>query len=197
MIDNCMKAIEGEQFFIAVNVASGRKSFEKTCGKNAYVRELLRLVIDIKSNYHWEVLNRVAQLSQAPIDERYRNPNDVAIAVYIWVLGLVKLEVAELASVFALSAKNCWWARNFALHILQDKKNHFKVLGSTEKMKLGEGDKGKQDARCKQSRVFLQAQYSSINTWEVTSLRSKTFVSKPPRYSRKAEQVGMAWQVKQ
>lgn len=120
MDEEYMVYIESAQFSALVNLSSGRRTFEKICGKDSVVKALLEKLLNSESVLGWQVLNRVAILSQQKIDSQYENPNDVALAVYIWALSLVKLELAETAAQFALSAPNCWWAKMFAMHILKN-----------------------------------------------------------------------------
>ncbi|MEA5452054.1 hypothetical protein VB780_26000 [Leptolyngbya sp. CCNP1308] len=195
MAEECMNYIESTQFSALVNLSSGRRTFEKICGRDLVVKSLLEKLLDSESVFGWQVLSRVATLSQQKNDCQYENPNDVALAVYIWALSLVKLELAETAAQFALSAPNCWWARIFALHIL--KNIHPQDNASYSRKIVNFGGKLGNERPLRQSPTRIMA-YSSAGFQNVnpySKFMSFPSVRKTHTHPHKNKPLQMAWNI--
>lgn len=56
-----------------------------------------------------EVVRRIAELASDPTDERYANPNDVAIAAYLLAIAGRAPTYFDLAQAVAEQAERVWW----------------------------------------------------------------------------------------
>ncbi|MDZ7957062.1 MAG: hypothetical protein RMY34_04000 [Aulosira sp. DedQUE10] len=130
MRHDLLEKIESIQFSTLLGLASSFDVFCNILHEQSEFQNLIRELLDSPQNC-WDLLKRVANLSQEKIDETYDNPWDTAIAVYLYVLSLINLELAQTAASFALGARNSWWTRKLASYLLRGKKT-----SSLEKEKI-------------------------------------------------------------
>ncbi|MCL1464532.1 hypothetical protein [Argonema galeatum] len=121
MIEKLMNRIESHEFAALLNVASSFKVFCRAAYKEQVTKELIEQLRNNPANI-WLVLKRSVDISQKEIDSQYENPWDTAMAVYLWSLSLINLEVAQTASGFVIQAANGWWSAKFANFLLQHEK---------------------------------------------------------------------------
>jgi hypothetical protein len=66
------------------------------------------------------IISRIQAISETDIDHRYENPWDVALAAYLLALRIADPALAPLAAEVVLSVPLTWWARHFALSVLEE-----------------------------------------------------------------------------
>jgi len=118
-LTDAMVRIESLEFDVLVNLASGFKTFLRAAEQEEAVWFLYSALKKPENRKH--LLNRILVLGQRDIDERYTNPADTALAVYLWGLELRDWKRAKLAAVIVSEAHKCWWSRMLAHHILLEK----------------------------------------------------------------------------
>ena len=125
------RAIESPDLDAESNVASDLRTFERILDSNASVLQLKIRSMD--SGVRQAVYLRILELASRPIDERFLNPNDTALAAYSHVLSKSDDELTTLAAKFADSARNGLWASRVARQILEKfTQKHFQTwVGST------------------------------------------------------------------
>ncbi|MFB2970996.1 hypothetical protein ACE1CD_18655 [Aerosakkonema sp. BLCC-F183] len=126
MIEKLMDKIETHEFAALLNVASSFKVFCRAAYKEQVTKDLIEQLRNNPKNI-WLVLKRSVDLSQKEIDSEYENPWDTAMAVYLWALSLINLEVAQTAAGFVIEAPNGWWSTKFANFLLVNEKNSHKA----------------------------------------------------------------------
>jgi len=57
-----------------------------------------------------QLVERISFLAQQPVDPTYANPGDVALAIYLWLLGRHDPSLARQASEVVLGAPGCYYA---------------------------------------------------------------------------------------
>jgi len=111
-----LREIESHSFAARVNVASDVKTFLRGVWHQAAVISLFSKLED--KNYQSLLLNKISDLAQLAVDQRYENPNDTALAVYLWVLSFKSIDLATVAASIAAQASQCWWAKHFSSYLL-------------------------------------------------------------------------------
>jgi hypothetical protein len=92
-----------------VNVVSGDDQFITAISGLDETQRLSAAMRDADGSV--KVLLRIYEITERPIDERYENPWDVALAIYIWLLSQRHPSFAWLAAKRIAGCRNCWWAR--------------------------------------------------------------------------------------
>jgi hypothetical protein len=127
-MEKLMLQIESYEFAALLNIASDFKVFWRAAYREEVTKELIQQLLDSPKNI-WLVFKRTVDLSQQEIDPQYENPWDTALAVYLWALSMVNLEVAQTAAGFVINTENGWWAKKFANTLLQ-KTKYINVVNS-------------------------------------------------------------------
>ena len=127
MTDDLYAAIESPEFSARLNVVSGFTQFLRAIGSQP---EVLALRESNSSSGECDLLHRVSSLASAPRDPAFEHPHDVALAVYLWLLGDGDPAVAEIAAETVLRHPT-WWARKVAEKLLADK-NTNAAVGAVE-----------------------------------------------------------------
>ncbi len=121
MLKKLMIQVESHEFAAMLNIASSFKVFLGAASKELVTKELVKQLQDSPENI-WLVFKRAVDLSRNEINLEYENPWDTALAVYLWALSMVNLEIAQTAAGFVIQAENGWWATKFANLLLQYEK---------------------------------------------------------------------------
>lgn len=100
--------IESHRFTALLNVASDLRTFLKIAKSENCVRELLNKLDNTNSRYR--LIERVNILVSEKIDHRYLNPNDTALAIYIWAMSQKNLNSSKVTAEISVDAPNCWWS---------------------------------------------------------------------------------------
>lgn len=115
--DEALRDIESLEFAARVNIASDLRTFLRIAGDQESVRTVLSEIASEEKQQR--VLSQALRLSRLQVDLRYENPWDSALAVYLWVLSLKVLPLAQVAAEAAVQAPRCWWAFRVADGILR------------------------------------------------------------------------------
>jgi hypothetical protein len=107
-----MQTIEGHRFSAIVNLASDFRTFLTILEQQAAVQTLAESMRD--AGVTLEVLRRVQELADSPIEADYEHPADGAMAAYLWLLSNQDTEASERAAQMILDCKQCWWSRKMA-----------------------------------------------------------------------------------
>lgn len=100
--------IESHKFTALLNVASDLRTFLKITNSENCVRELLNKLDN--TNARHRLIERVNILVNEKIDHRYLNPNDTALAIYIWAMSQKNLNSSKVTAEISVDAPNCWWS---------------------------------------------------------------------------------------
>jgi hypothetical protein len=100
--------IEAPFFAAQVNVSSGSKAFYRNLRRHPLFQDLCKL--SAKPDSAKTILGHIADISKTPVDPRYENPLDAALAAYLTALEDTQSELASSAARLVADAKNCWWA---------------------------------------------------------------------------------------
>jgi hypothetical protein len=76
-----------------------------------------------------ELTTRAYQRTQEPVDPRYENQWDVALAVYLWLLATENPRYALPVAYSVIVTPQCWWARQLARKIVL---GAYRAEGATE-----------------------------------------------------------------
>lgn len=133
---------ESHETAVQLSVASGSLVFEKGLRSLPIAAELFVKAMDSEEVRH-SIASRIAELVSLDIDLRFRHPQDIALAIYLWVLDAVDQNVLDgprygqiAATVVLLQGRNCSWADRVAHGIRDDAiyndKNTSVTYGSRE-----------------------------------------------------------------
>src|SRR5438876_11852665 len=103
---------ESPGFSARVNVVSGYNQFLRAIASQPEVSGLLEGLQSSDSLI--ELLIHVLELAARATDEGYENPNDVALATYLWVLSMSDPAATQFAAEEVRQCRRCWWARKLA-----------------------------------------------------------------------------------
>lgn len=116
-LSDAFSEIESTVFVAFTNVASDFPTFIRAARQFEGVQVLLNRLED--EEVREAILDRIWELSDAPVDQSYENPWDAPLAVYLWILDLKDPELALVAAEAASDAPQTWWAGKLAHVILQ------------------------------------------------------------------------------
>lgn len=111
-----MTTIESPRFRIETNTASDLRTFQRSVHQHPAVRQLVETLASPEAQHH--VLNRILSLSRQSPDPRYENAADTPLSVYLVTLNGRDAELARVGAQVISEAKQCWWARAIADHII-------------------------------------------------------------------------------
>lgn len=114
---DAMAYIESLEFDAHLNVVSSSRHFFRAVARDNVVLEIYRQLQE-SGELREEVLGRISDLARQEIDLNYENPNDTALATYLWLTCYTSPEYVDLASYYTACAPNCWYARKLAHRIL-------------------------------------------------------------------------------
>ena len=135
-LTDAMARIESLEFDVLVNVASDFQTFLLAAQQEEAVWFLYRALK--KQENCRRLLSRIMVIRDRDIDERYVNPGDTALTVYLWGIHLHDWELAKLAAVIVLEARQCWWARRLAQHILLEQPTFSHAEDTTSENSVGQ-----------------------------------------------------------
>jgi hypothetical protein len=124
--------IESPEFDAHVNVASTQRVFLAALKTSPAYRDLLQY-LQRNPDAAQEIFSRVKDLVTLQFDPRYANPNDAAIAAYLWALAQTQPEFGRITAEVVLSARQTWWARTVALLVLDNAGAAARVEASPER----------------------------------------------------------------
>lgn len=108
--------IETHDFAANLNVASGFRSFFRAVSKDPVIL-VLRERMRESGEAREEILGRIYDLARFDIDLRYENPNDIPLAVSLWLMYFTSFS-SGLAAYYVDQAPNCWYAKKLARRLL-------------------------------------------------------------------------------
>lgn len=114
-----MQAIESAEFAAYANVASDFRTFARAVSQHDAPRTL-RKALHAPAQC-LAVLRQVWALTRQGIDTRYENPWDTALAVYLLLMSVQDLALAQIAAREVMHAPQCWWALKMARHLLLER----------------------------------------------------------------------------
>jgi hypothetical protein len=123
--------IESPEFDAHVNVASTQRVFLAALKTSPAYRDLLQY-LQRNPEASQEIFLRVRDLVALQFDPRYANPNDAAIAAYLWALAQTQPELGRMTAEVVLNARQTWWARTVALVVLDNAGAATRVEASPE-----------------------------------------------------------------
>lgn len=112
-----LETIESTLFTASVGVVSTPRSLDEAIWAQGSVREVLAAMTDHENRR--ELLNRVLELIARPHDPRYCHPDDLAIAIYVRILGITDATLAVRGADAVLQHRNFWWARAASLRVIR------------------------------------------------------------------------------
>ena len=108
--------IESHEFAARLNVASSLDAFLRAAKEENSVQQLFK---ELASTQHLSaLLERVIRLSQVPVDPRYENPGDTALAIYVWLASFRGTAYGRLLAQYSSTALQCWWSSKISRNIL-------------------------------------------------------------------------------
>jgi hypothetical protein len=107
--------IEGSDFALAVNVASGMKLAAKAARRNP-LAEQVRAALPERCGAE-TILMRLLEVARRAVDPRLENPYDAALLLYLLLLEEMSPELARVASTEVLLLPNTWWSGRMAARI--------------------------------------------------------------------------------
>ncbi|MBI3943361.1 MAG: hypothetical protein HY326_10150 [Chloroflexi bacterium] len=116
-IPEIMAYIESYEFDARLNVASDFRTFLRGIQQQKAVIDLLKILDTTEARE--EVVFRIADLARQQVDPAYENRWDTALAVYLWLLNQVDLDLSKSGARYVLNAPQCWWALKLARQVLQ------------------------------------------------------------------------------
>lgn len=100
--------IEAPLFATQLNLASGSKAFYRNLRDHPLIQDLCKQLGN--RDVAEALVGHLHDISVRPIDPRYENPLDAAMAAYLAALEDTHFEFAVAAASWVSKAKNCWWA---------------------------------------------------------------------------------------
>jgi len=113
-IDEILDSIESTAFINHLNLASDYELVARLALESVEANSLLA-ALDESPRARGRVLDRIHELSNSETDDRFENPWDVPLAVYVLVMHYTAPLLGQLAAVGARGARNTWWLA----HVLQ------------------------------------------------------------------------------
>ncbi len=109
--------IESTDFAVHAGLASGASTFVEAISQDP---AFIQLSEEARQNPYVPdaICQRIQFLTDYKIDYRYENPHDTALATYAWLLYENAPKIAKVAAVLLTEARQVWWARHVANHIL-------------------------------------------------------------------------------
>jgi len=102
------KDVESSETSNLLSLSSGTRVFLEMLSELPVSSKLLTLLRD-KENAQ-SLISRVAELVDMHVDLSYRNPHDIALAIYLWSLWRVDKRFADLVIGWILETPNTWWS---------------------------------------------------------------------------------------
>ena len=112
-----LQEIISNEFSVKLNIASSTKGFFDAAKEEPVIISMSRTMKEsVKAQE--EVFNMIYDLSRLEVDERYENPNDVALAVLLWLTLHAVPDNAQAVAELVYRIPQCWYAKKLALEIL-------------------------------------------------------------------------------
>ena len=124
-IDELFKAVESARYSAYCNVAGSLGILISALDNTPEMSALTDAVKAMPSDAV-KVLNRLKLLADMSPDPAYENPNDIAMASYVLALSRISdalHPLGPLAGSIALMARQTWWARAMANHVMKPEKD--------------------------------------------------------------------------
>lgn len=102
--------IESIEFTIWTNIASGLNTFVHILEEDDAVK-YLDLEMNGNEVAQQIVFDRLKELGARPVDGKYENVHDTAIAVYSWLIMRHIIAADRLTEAHSSIGKNLWWGR--------------------------------------------------------------------------------------
>ena len=108
--------IESHEFAVNLGVASSIRAFFRAAAEDTTVEFLRRRMLE-SGEACQEILGRIYDLAKIDIDIRYENPNDIPLAVLLWLIYYTSFD-SKVAAYYVGQAPNCWYGRKLARRLL-------------------------------------------------------------------------------
>jgi hypothetical protein len=119
MTDNIQQRFQTIEFgdeLALLGLAEGFKMFIDLLGE---VPEIVRFAQSLdEEKTRLLTLSRIVDVSRIQIDRKYRNPRDIALAVYIWAIWKHDTSLGESAAELSREVPNLWWADLMSQEVL-------------------------------------------------------------------------------
>ena len=138
-LQSLFREIESHEFAAYLGVTSNLNTFLRVAFEQEIVRTLCD-ALDSRENFK-EVIFRIHELSKKSIDERYENPSDTALAIYVQAIYLKDLELGQIAAEIALKAPQTWWTSK--VKVLQE----YQISSQSNCVDLQDGENWKEVAK--------------------------------------------------
>ena len=110
LIEKIVQDIESIDFAARLNVVSSSRSFFDSIVEEPEVISLQQSMKESDEVCNI-VLRRIELLSKLEINQLYENPNDIPLAVFLWLLLSVKSKYSSMAVSLVSKTPKCWYAR--------------------------------------------------------------------------------------
>jgi hypothetical protein len=108
--------IESGVFAAEIGLVGGYKHLIRVLENDRPISSLASLIEDRDSAER--CLNRILEISAYPIDARFKNPLDGALAAYLFALAAIHPDLGRIAAPAVLRCPNCWWAKRLASEMI-------------------------------------------------------------------------------
>src|ERR1700687_457382 len=115
-LEKLFDEVESPRTAATVNVASGKRSFFKNITSLPVAWKLRQACV--KPDAAALVVSRVMSLAERSVDERYENPHDTSLCIYLWALQTRRPDLARIAAGAIREARNCWWSSELASQVV-------------------------------------------------------------------------------
>jgi len=112
-----LSKIESHEFAADLSLASDYKIYLRILKEHKAVQDLLKAFGYNKNKS--KLIQRIIELSELVIDNRYENPWDVALSAYLWVLSQKDMKLAQVAAEVAAKVPNCWWTIRISQDVIR------------------------------------------------------------------------------
>ena len=129
--EEALEEISSPAFRANLSVISGTSAFFKAIAQLPAVLDAQRLMLG-SGELKKEVLGRIYDIAAEKTDPEFLNPNDKALATFLWLTAFAAPDYVETAAKWTDRAPQCWYARHLARRILNP------PLSSTRDYRFGE-----------------------------------------------------------
>jgi len=109
--------IESHPFVLRAMLASDIRTFVDGIALEPKVIDLVN-ALSMEPHTKSRLFAHILELTKQRTDVRYRDPHDVPLAVYLWMLNAIDPSLAQLAAQLVCPVPRCWWAAKMSHQIL-------------------------------------------------------------------------------
>lgn len=115
-LESSMAEIESPALSARMNVVSSERAFYRAAEVEPAIQDIVRCSYESRDATR-TLINRIRRLAAEEPDPNYENPNDTALALYLWIVSSIDLENASAAE-YVLHSPNCWYAQKLARRVV-------------------------------------------------------------------------------